>query len=256
MYHGTYRIAGQIVHIVSQHLYVQKYCRDYAVEVPEAEIACTIEIAQADIDYEAERSAAEDRLEGLPVHHYSDDYLETLAVYRKLAEWLVDKDTILFHGSVIAVDGVGYLFTAKSGTGKSTHTRLWRKHFGERAVMINDDKPLLRISREGVTVYGTPWDGKHHLSTNTEVPLQAICILTRDKENHIRRISKQEAYTMMIQQCYRSQDRMKMLSILQLLDRLAAKVGLYELGCNMDPEAAVVAYEGMRPEKAPIGEMK
>lgn len=250
MYHGTYKIAGQIVGITSLHQRVQEYCRDYAVAASEEELSCVIEIAQKDIEYEAERSAAEDRLEGLPVHHYADDYLETLAVYRKLAEWLVDKNILLFHGSVIAVDGVGYLFTAKSGTGKSTHTRLWRKQFGERAVMINDDKPLLRISDDGVTVYGTPWNGKHHLSTNTEVPLQAICILTRDSENHIRRISKQEAYTMMVQQCYRSQDRMKMLGILQLLDRLATKVELYELGCNMDPEAAVVAYEGMRPKEA------
>ena len=62
---------------------------------------------------------------------YSDIYLETMAVYRKIEDKLLDYDTILFHGSAVAVDGVGYLFTAKSGTGKSTHTRLWREMLSE-----------------------------------------------------------------------------------------------------------------------------
>ena len=109
----------------------------------------------------------------------NDEYLETLAVYRKIAEKMIDYDTILFHGSVIAVDGIGYLFTAKSGTGKSTHTRLWRELFGERAVMVNDDKPLIKVSENGIIVYGTPWDGKHRLSTNTFVPLKGICFMSK-----------------------------------------------------------------------------
>ena len=77
--------------------------------------------SQEDIDFEREKSASEDEVEGIPTRHFSDSYLEELAVYRKIAEKMIDYDTILFHGSVIAVDGIGYLFTAKSGTGKSTH---------------------------------------------------------------------------------------------------------------------------------------
>lgn len=246
MHQGTFRLAGRTVRIVSQYEYVQEYCREYAISEADAEV--TIVIEPADIAYEAERSAAEDIREGREPQHFPNEYLETLAVYRKLAEWLISKDVMLFHGSVIAVDGQAYLFTAKSGTGKSTHTRLWREHFGDRAVMINDDKPLLAISEDGVTVYGTPWDGKHRLSTNGEAPLVAICILTRAKDNQIRRITKQEAYAMLLQQSYRSHSRENVLKSLQLIDRLAERVALYELGCNMEPEAAVVAYEGMRPK--------
>ena len=84
-----------------------------------------------------------------------DDYLETLAVCRKIAERMPEYDTFLFHGSCIAVDGVGYLFTAKSGTGKSTHTRLWRELLDNRATMVNDDKPLIRIADDGLVIYGT-----------------------------------------------------------------------------------------------------
>ncbi len=140
-----------------------------------------------------------------PSGSFSDAYLETLAVYRKIADHLLSYDTLLFHGSVIAVDGEGYLFTAKSGgTGKSTHTRLWREYFGERAVMVNDDKPLLRITDSGVTAYGTPWDGKHRLSTNIAVPLKGICILTRDTTNHIEPAEPHAVYPLIVQQTNRS----------------------------------------------------
>lgn len=73
---------------------------------------------------------------------YSLSYLETLAVYRKIVTRLVFSDILLIHGSAIAVDGKAYLFTAPSGTGKSTHTRMCREYFKDRAVMVNDDKPL------------------------------------------------------------------------------------------------------------------
>ena len=106
-----------------------------------------------------------------------DDYLETLAVCRRIAERMPEHDTFLFYGSCIAVDGAGYVFTAKSGTGKSTHTRLWREMLGVRAVMVNDDKPLIRIADDGSVIYDPPWDCNHHLSHNIAVPLKAICIL-------------------------------------------------------------------------------
>ena len=159
---------------------------------------------------------------------------------------MIDYDTILFHGSVIAVDGVGYLFTAKSGTGKSTHTRLWRECFGERAVMVNDDKPLLKITHNGVIAYGTPYNGKHRLGSNISVPLKAICILIRDTVNHIEPITRNQAYTKLLQQVYRPADGEKMMKTLDLLDRLADSIKLYQLGCNMDISAAQVAYEGMQ----------
>lgn len=146
---------------------------------------------------------------------------------------------------MIAVDGIGYLFTAKSGVGKSTHTRLWREQFGDRAVMINDDKPLLRITAEGVTAYGTPWNGKHHLSTNTAVPLKAVCVLGRGGINHIEPADKKDVYPLLCQQSYRASDPAGMLLTLKLIEQLCSAVPLYRLSCNMDPEAALVAYQGM-----------
>lgn len=146
------------------------------------------------------------------------------------------------------MDSKAYLFTAKSGTGKSTHTQLWKKWFGERAVFINDDKPLLKISAQGVTVYGTPWDGKHHRSTNTSCPLKAVCILTRNTENSIQRIDKKAALPMLCQQSYRPCSPIGTQKTLALVNRLGSSVPLYRLGCNMEPEAALVAYHEMNHE--------
>ncbi len=237
-----YKIADKVVEVTSIYAEVHEYCTDYLTDEP-ADYSITT--TQADIDFEREKSAREDEIEGIPTRHFSDSYLEELAVYRKIAEQMISYDTILFHGSVVAVDGVGYLFTAKSGTGKSTHTRLWREYFGDRAVMVNDDKPLLHIA-DTVTAYGTPYNGKHRLSTNTSVPLKAICILTRSADNHIEPITREQAYTILLQQVYRPADMLKMTKTLELVDRLADNVKLYKLGCNMDISAAKIAYEGMK----------
>ena len=240
---NRYKIAGKVVEITSIYAKVHEYCADYLTNETADYLIST---SQEDIDYEREKSAREDEIEGIPIRQFTDSYLEKLAVYRKIAEIMLDFNTVLFHGSVVAVDGVGYLFTAKSGTGKSTHTRLWREYFGERAVMVNDDKPLLHIADSGVVAYGTPYNGKHRLGTNTSVPLKAICILTRSADNHIEPITREQAYTMLLQQVYRPADMLKMAKTLEMVDRLADSVKLYRLGCNMDISAAKIAYEGMK----------
>ena len=116
MYSGIYKIAERIIEIVSLYEEVHLLCKEYRCE---GEIEVTIEINVTDILEEREKSVAEDKKEGLPIRQYPDSYLETLAVYRKLTEYLLDYNILLFHGSVVAMDGWGYLFTAKSGTGKS-----------------------------------------------------------------------------------------------------------------------------------------
>ena len=243
MYSGIYEIAGLTVEIRSLHPEVQRDCAGY--ESSGAPLV-TVEICQKDINFEREKSAGEDRAEGIPLRNFPDGYLETLAVYRKLAEYMLQKrQTLLFHGSAIAVDGKAYLFTAASGTGKSTHTRLWRELLGERAVMVNDDKPLLHITPEGVTVYGTPWNGKHRLGTNMAAPLAALCVLERGQTNVIREVSPREVLPMLIQQSYHPQCREAYPAYLSLLNTLTEQLRFYRLHCNMEPEAARVSFEGM-----------
>lgn len=240
---GIYEFAGQVVEITSLFDTIHKLCQDYAVE---GEPDFRLSITPADIEFEREKSAREDEIEGIPQRHFSDEYLESLSVYRKIAGEMLSRDTLLMHGSTIAVDGKGYLFTAKSGTGKSTHTKFWRETFGDRAMMINDDKPLLRIGAEETRVYGTPWDGKHHLSTNTSVPLNAICILERGVENEIQQVEPGQVLPLLLQQCHRPRDPRSLAKVLMLLDTMTKNVKFYRLRCNLNPEAARIAFEGMQ----------
>ena len=238
---GTYRFADVVVSVDSLYPDVHELCRKYRCEGKADIVART---SQTDIDLERLRSEAGDA-DTDPVHVSSDGYLETLAVYRKIAEAMPARGIMLIHGSCVAVDGAAYLFCAPSGTGKSTHVRLWRELLGERAVMVNDDKPLVRVSGEGAVAYGTPWDGKHRLSSDIAVPLKAVCLLERGEENRVERVSAAEAYPMLLRHVYRPLDSAALAQTLGLLDRLVASVDLWRLHCNMDIEAARVSFSAM-----------
>lgn len=185
---------------------------------------------------------------GVESENVSHNLLEFSALLRAVAENLIDYDTVLFHGSAVRMDGQVYLFCADSGTGKSTHARMWRECFGDRVVMINDDKPLIRIDETGIVCYGSPWSGKHHLDTNTSAPVKAVCILSRDTENHIEMIDKDMTMQYLLKYSYRSIDPSRIARSLAMLDQLAKKVPMYALGCNISYEAAVTAYEGMQED--------
>ncbi len=241
-----YKIAGRVIEISSIHEAVHKNCQDYETNAePDFSVMTTLE----DIMREREKVRHKYFSEGNPVPNYSEGTLEDITIHRKIAEEMVSYDTFVFHGSAIEVDGQGYLFTAKSGTGKSTHARLWRELLGDRAVMVNDDKPLLRVTKDnGVIVYGSPYNGKHRLGENISVPLKAIGIIIRADENRIERITKREAYPMLVQQSYHPVNPEKMKRTLDLLDILVEHVALYNLYCNMEPEAAEVSYTAMQEE--------
>lgn len=240
------KIAEKIIEIHNQYKYIEEYCKSYILSeftgIPD--ICITVE--PENIAYERERSELENKEGVAKSGKFCNEYLETLAVYRKIAEALLGSNIILFHGSVVAVDGYGYLFAAKSGTGKSTHTRLWKELFGSRAVMVNDDKPLLKITEDRIIAYGTPWDGKHRLSANIDVPLKGLCILRRGNENLIHKIAPREAYPELLQQSYRPNDITGMTRCLKLVELLSKRVPLYELYCNMNIEAAEIAYRAMK----------
>lgn len=213
-------------------------CTDYLAN--DSEPVFRMCITDEDIAYEREHS--EDDI------NHSKVYLEYIAAYRIFCEKAVDYGVVLCHGSVVEVDGKAYMFTAPSGTGKSTHTRLWREHFGDRAVMINDDKPLLRFEDDGIYVYGTPWDGKHHLSTNKRSKLVGICFLRQDKENSIRIIEPQESLILLMGQIYRPRDTEALMKTFDYIDELISRLPIYQMGCTISEEAVEMAYNAMNKE--------
>ena len=152
---------------------------------------------------------------------------------------------MMLHASCVVVDGRAYLFTASSGTGKSTHTRLWREYFGDRAIMVNDDKPFLRITADCVLAYGSPWSGKHGLAANVCVPLKGICSLHRGKENVIAPVDGQALMDLLCHQAHMPEDSRLAEKSFALVGRLAELVSLWEMHCNKDLDAAKVSYEAM-----------
>ena len=242
---GFYKIADMIIRVESIYEDVHEYCRSYGCE--EATPDIDVVITPDDLLYERKKSEAEAAISPRAFQGGTDGMLEELAVYRKMSESLpILNDTFLFHGSAIAADGNGYLFTASSGTGKSTHTALWRKYLGEqRAVMVNDDKPLIRVTDDGAFVYGTPWNGKRRLGSNIRVPLKGICILERGEKNEIKKVDAKDAFPMLLQQAYRPSDIKALEKTVKLLSKLTENVTLFRLKCNMDIEAAEVAFTFM-----------
>lgn len=218
-----------------------QYCAGYFCE--EAPLV-EIRMDPSDIARERVKAIREDALEGLPQHSYSDVYLETLAVYRKIAAALLEHDILLYHGSVLAYDEKAYLFTAPSGTGKTTHSRLWLSEI-PGAYILNGDKPLLRVENDRAYACGTPWQGKEKYGRNEILPLEAICILERDTCNHIESVSFRDALPVLLAQCNRPDEAQPMLRTLALIDRLGRMTRLYRLGCNMEPEAARVSFRAM-----------
>lgn len=177
--------------------------------------------------------------------HLSDEDCEYLCTGGSFYRQLLKFDGMLLHASAVVLDGRAYLFSAPCGTGKSTHTKLWLKVFGDRAYMLNDDKPALRFEDGAWYAYGTPWSGKHDISANVRVPVAGICFLHQAKENTIRPFSGPKAIFSLLEQTARPAGAALRGQLMMLLDKLLTNLPVWEMGCNMDPQAALVSYEAM-----------
>lgn len=152
---------------------------------------------------------------------------------------------LVLHGSSLAFDDNGLIFSAPSGTGKSTHTGLWRETYGERVTVINDDKPAVRFNEMGQPlVYGTPWSGKTDLNTNTSAPLRAVVFLERGTTDAIRRLSATEALLYMNRELSMPyHDESLGLTLLDTATRLVQTVPMYLLSCTPTPHAVETVRE-------------
>ena len=234
------KIAGHVGRVHSLFDSTRDYCRNYLTE-EDAEFEITV--TPEDLAFEQAELLAEAKAEGMKPRKFTDPFLDRAAIQQKFADYLFDHNVLLCHGSTVAVDGKAYLFTAKCGTGKSTHTRLWREVFGDRAQMVNDDKPFLILTENNVLACGAPWSGKHGLDTNITVPLAGICILERGAENVIRPIPAEEALPRLLHETHCPEGREAQFQ--SLVERLASQTNLWRMACTKDKEAAEVAHRFM-----------
>lgn len=177
--------------------------------------------------------------------HLSDEDCEYLSTGGSFYRQLLKFDGMLLHASAVVVDGYAYLFSAPCGTGKSTHTKLWLRLFGDRAYILNDDKPALRFEDGVWYAYGTPWSGKHDISANVRVPVAGICFLHQAAENTIRPFGGPKAIFSLLEQTARPAGAQLRGQLMALLDKLLTCLPVWEMGCTMALEAAEVSYNAM-----------
>ena len=149
-----------------------------------------------------------------------------------------DKKTVLMHASVVSLEGRGYLMTAPSGTGKSTHTRLWRQCF-DQCELVNDDNPVVRIEQGKAMVYGSPWSGKTPCYRNVCHPVGAYVRLFQEPENNIHPYQPLEAYAMLLpaMSCMVWDKRMQT-GVSKAVAEMVRLNPMYRLGCRPDEAAA------------------
>lgn len=230
-----YEFAEIVADIKPLYSYFTEMAAGYETDKP-ADIS--IDIAPEDFDYE--------RIHAEKGVIFPDYYLEPLAIYRKFCEYAVMEDVVLFHSSAVCVDGEAYVFTAPSGTGKSTHARLWKEMLGDRMTYINDDKPLIRKKDGRFFIYGTPWNGKHRLSNNTSAPIRAITFLSQSPDNHIEPMEKGMVLPYLLTQTYKTRQRAGTEKVLALDGEMALTVPVLKMGCNISAEAARMSYTAMK----------
>lgn len=227
-------LAGFSIRVNSMYAEVYDLCKDY---LSNREPQISVAISEDDIAYER----AETDLKNYP----SDSYVEVLTVYRKISEALIDYDTLLMHGAVVAYNGNAYMFTANSGTGKTTHVKKWLDCLPD-AFVVNGDKPLVRIENDRVLVCGTPWCGKEQMNTNTMVPLKAIVLMERSPENIIKPISFGEAFVFLLQQTYRPNNSDSLRKTISLLTQLSKRMSFYKYSFNnLKSDCFEVAYNAL-----------
>ena len=174
--------------------------------------------------------------------------LSFMCSYRKLAEWLPLHNAFVLHSACFDVGGVGVAFAAHSGTGKTTHMRLWQQLLGDKMVVVNGDKPIVRFFDDEPNTpyaYGTPWNGKERLGCNMRTKLQHICFIERSETNFVEKLNKKDAVNLILNQVYMPKDPIALMNTMQLIDRLLSCCNLWKIHCNMEPDAAKIAYEAI-----------
>lgn len=224
-------LSGLKISIEYSYDYMSNFCKDYISQFDKPQILA-----------KAEQNAIlkeKELVPGAPI-----EACESLCIYRAIAEQLPQFDRFVFHGAAIEYDSSAYLFTAPSGTGKTTHINLWHKYLGEKVDIINGDKPIISVDKTS-TVYGTPWAGKEGYQRNASAPLKAICILKQGKENKITKLEVAEAVNHLMRQVYLPSDPSALSKTLELLGTVIENTPVYILECDISKQAFETSFNQM-----------
>ena len=217
----TIGLAGLLIEIDTVSPRTCVYCMDY---LQEGKPDIRIKVTEKDVENEL----LECESEGIRKNRIG---LETMCAYRKITESVIDYGIVLMHGAVIAVGNCAYMFSAPSGTGKTTHIRLWLRN-ANCAYVVNGDKPLIKVEEDMLIACGTPWSGDERMNTNTMKPLKSIIFMERSENNRIEKLSFQQAYPYLIQQTYIPHNKEMAIKVLSLLSSMNNKTSFWHFYFN------------------------
>lgn len=131
---------------------------------------------------------------------YSQRFALNNALMLAYAFSAASHDTLLIHASVVRHQGCAYAFTAKSGTGKSTHVSNWMRYI-EGCDIMNDDNPIIRIIDGKPFLFGSPWSGKTPCYRNISAPLGGLMLIERDEKNFVKELTPIIAFSVVLTSC-------------------------------------------------------
>lgn len=228
----TVNFAGLNIGINSIYDYTYNFCKDYLTDEP------------ADFSVETNEEKIQDEID-ISEFNPPRDYAESICIYREIAERLPLYNRFIFHGASISYKDNGYIFTAPSGTGKSTHISLWQKYL-DGVEIVNGDKPILHFETDGtITVYSTPYAGKEGWQNHSSAPLKSLCIINRGDKNSIEKVAYRDFLSDTFKQIYKPYDMHAAIKTLELFDILTKNIPLYLLKCDISQEAVRTSFEKM-----------
>ncbi len=231
---ALYRFAGLVVEMSPQYPTLLKQASPYILQAQDAKPNITIRPDEGYI---------ESIIQAAP--YFSADMAEYCRFGTLFYRALLAFDGMMLHSSAVVLDQKAYLFSAPSGTGKSTHTSGWIRRFGNRSFILNDDKPAIRFHNGVLYAYGTPFSGKSDLSRNAMAPVAGICMLERGNHNQIKRISAEQALTLIYEQTIRRLTRDEGTRMLETLVKVVCSTPLWKMRCNVSAEAVDLSYRAM-----------
>ncbi len=227
------KIADLKIAIENKYDYVFEQCTEYICS--DTEFDFTVNATDSEI-------IEEQKIGGFD---FDAGYLESICIYRNIAKQLPKYNGFVMHGAAIEYDGKAYCFTAKSGTGKTTHIMLWKKLLGNKVNIINGDKPIIRSINGEFLVFGTPWCGKEGFGNNIHAPLAGICFLERGEVNSIRHYSHHEALNKLLPQIFLSSENDIFSATIGMIDNILQRIPMWNLKCNISDEAAKLSHNTM-----------
>lgn len=232
------RIANTNIRINSVYSGIYELCNEYITDEnvhPDIEICTNFDAVYNEFE----------RLKQTGEEIYSFKAVENLLIHRRITEAMLDYDILLMHGAVIAVDNESYLFTGKSGTGKTTHIKKWIEN-AQGSYVVNGDKPFIIIDSDGTFACGSPWCGKENYGTNAIVPLRSIVFMERSNNNEMEPEDFKAILPSLLEQTHKPTDVAKMKKTLELLRKLKDRVSFFKFRFdNYKVEAFQTSFDAL-----------